>query len=336
MEKEITSSVDLCDDKGKLLRSSIGWSRTPVFNCNLRGHNFRKKKWNYWYMISNSLLFSVTVSHLDYIGMVFAYAYDFETGKFAEKTVACPFGSGCNLSQNVHGNVSFQNKDMRVSFYEVDGKINITVSAKDFNGQPLDANLTVIYPQNHETMNVVIPWSDNVFQFTSKQNCLPVEGTVKLMGKTYCYNPQTDFAGLDFGRGIWPYKSMWNWATASGISEGHHVGLNLGGTWTDGTGMTENALIVDGRITKLSENVDFEYNPLNLMAPWVIKTHDTKHVNLVFTPIYDRLAETNALVIKSSVHQMIGTFKGTIISDLGVEIQVENLMGCAEEHHARW
>jgi len=29
-------------------------------------------------------------------------------------------------------------------------------------------------------MNVVIPWSSQRFQFTSKQNCLPVSGTIAL------------------------------------------------------------------------------------------------------------------------------------------------------------
>lgn len=335
-ETEFTSEVDLCDGNGKLLRSSVGWAKKPVFNCNLKGHNFRKKRWNYWYMINDSFLFSVTVSNLDYVGMVFAYAYDFKTGTFAEKTVAAPLGKGCSLSQNVRGDASFANNSIQVYFKDDNGNTHITMSARDFKGQPLSADLIIHMPESHDTLNVVIPWNDNVFQFTSKQNCLPVEGTVNAFGNTYTFNPDTDFAGLDFGRGIWPYKIMWNWATVSGIQEGHHVGFNLGGTWTDGTGMTENAIIIDGHITKLSENVDYNYNRADLMAPWEIKTHDTDRVNLKFTPVYDRLAKTSVLIISSCVHQMIGSFSGTVKSDDGIEVHLENLVGCAEEHHARW
>lgn len=335
-ETELTSEVNLCDNNGKLLKSSIGWARKPIFNCNLKGHNLRKKRWNYWYMINDSILFSVTISSLDYVGMVFAYAYDFKSGIFAEKTIAAPFGKGCNLSQNVCGDASFSNNSIQVYFKDVDGDTHINMSAKEFNGHPLSADLIVHMPENHETLNVVIPWNDNVFQFTSKQNCLPVEGTVIAFGKTYTFNPETDFAGLDFGRGIWPYKIMWNWGTGSGIQEGHHIGFNLGGTWTDGTGMTENAIIIDGHITKLSENVDYIYDKDNLMAPWQIKTHNTNRVNLKFTPTYDRLAKTDALVLSSCVHQMIGSFSGTIMSDDGLEVHIESLAGCAEEHYAKW
>jgi hypothetical protein len=36
------------------------------------------------------------------------------------------------------------------------------------------------------------------------------------------------------------------------------------------------------------------------------------------------------------VHQMFGRYSGTIKSDVGEILSVENLIGFAEEHHARW
>jgi hypothetical protein len=39
--------------------------------------------------------------------------------------------------------------------------------------------------------------------------------------------------------------------SGSGIVDGHTVGLQVGDRWTDGTGSTENAVIVDVRLTKL-------------------------------------------------------------------------------------
>ena len=38
---------------------------------------------------------------------------------------------------------------------------------------------------------------------------------------------------------------------------GRRIGLNFGGKWTDGTGMTENAVFVDGVMTKMHEDVIF-------------------------------------------------------------------------------
>ncbi len=91
-EKEIMTGVNICQKDGKLNEKSIGWSREPIFHCNLKGNNFRKKKWNYWYMINEDCLFSVTVAHLDYIAMAFVYLYDFNTKEFAEKNCYYTFG----------------------------------------------------------------------------------------------------------------------------------------------------------------------------------------------------------------------------------------------------
>lgn len=336
VEKEFLSPLDICDSKDKLVKTSIGWAKNPIFNCNINGHYLRKKKWNYWYLVNDSIFFSATVSDLDYIGMVFIYYYSFKTGKFFEKTISSFLAKGCSLSQNVQGIVKYESKDVNVSFNSHDEKTHILISLKDFAGSPLLADLSVIYPKGHETINVVIPWSDNVFQFTSKHNCLPVEGNVTLDGKSYVFDAGTSFANLDFGRGIWPYKSMWNWATASGLQEGHRIGLNLGGKWTDGTGMCENGILVDGKVSKLSENIDFFYDKDNLMNPWEINSTISDRVRLTFTPIYHRGAKTNALIIYSFVHQMVGTFKGYIISENGDKIIIKGLKGAAEEHHAKW
>lgn len=37
------------------------------------------------------------------------------------------------------------------------------------------------------------------------------EGWVRYDGKTYEFNPQTDFGTLDWGRGVWTYDNTWYW-----------------------------------------------------------------------------------------------------------------------------
>jgi len=144
------------------------------------------------------------------------------------------------------------------------------------------------------------------------------------------------FACLDFGRGIWRYSSFWNWAFCHGAQDGRSVGLNLGAGWTDGTGMNENALCIDGRLSKISEDVSFNYDPSDLMEPWTIKTKSSKRIDILFTPFYERLGRTNILILKSELHQLFGRFSGTVITDSGETIKLENLIGAAEEHRARW
>ncbi len=125
---------------------------------------------------------------------------------------------------------------------------------------------------NDESLNVVIPRSRDIFQFTAKHHSLPTSGFVKIGDKRYDFNPDYSFAVLDYGRGIWPRKAEWNWAMASQRLGGRRIGLNFGGKWTDGTGMTENAVFVDGVMTKIHEDVLFTYNKKNFMKPWKIRT----------------------------------------------------------------
>jgi hypothetical protein len=59
-------------------------------------------------------------------------------------------------------------------------------------------------------------------------------------------------------------------------------------------------------------------------------------LDLQFTPFVERVAESNLLVIVSEVHQMFGYYSGTVHADGGETIRLDNLIGFAEEHHARW
>ncbi len=335
-ERELAEAVDLCGPGARLNPAAVGWSRRPLHRCNIAGHWLRKKKWDYWCVTSDRHLFSVTLSNLDYMGLAFAYFLDFGSKRFVEKTVMAPFGAGCGLGVQVGEDVSFRSRAMTLSFTRGGSGTRLRVSSPSFGGVPLEADLVVERPAGHETLNVVVPWSPKRFQFTSKQNALPASGTVRLGGGTVSFQPGQAFACLDFGRGVWPYSSFWNWASGSGQAGGHTVGLNLGGGWTDGTGVTENGLTVDGRVTKLSEDVAFTYDPRDFAKPWAIRTTRTDRVDLVFEPFFERVARSDILVVRSEVHQLIGRFAGTVVPDPGKPIRLEGLVGWAEEHRARW
>ena len=71
------------------------------------------------------------------------------------------------------------------------------------------------------------------------------------------------------------------------------------------------------------------------MKPW--KFTDTENrLDLIFTPFKDRLAQTNLGIITSKVHQMFGRYNGFAVIDEGEKIQITDLIGFAEEHHAKW
>jgi len=332
--RELLDPVLLCDWRGRLNPAAVGWSRHPLHRSNLRGAWPRKKRWNYWAITTERHLFSVTLSHIDYMGLAFAYYLDFETKSFIEQTVMTPFGQRFALPETVEGELRFQDPALSVLMKDEPGQTRLAVTTRGFKQEPLVAEFAIDRPADHETLNVVVPWSERRFQYTSKQEALPARGSVRLGNETISFDG--GFATLDFGRGIWPYKGFWNWAAGSGVQNGRTVGLNLGGGWTDGTGQNENGFVVDGRLTKVHADLRFEYDPKEFMRPWRIRTKGSDQVDLEFHPFFERVAKTDALILFSEVHQMIGRFQGQIVTEAGERLEIKDLVGWAEEHKARW
>ena len=336
-EKELTEPINLCLPNGRLNPSANGWSRQALQNCQLYGHPLRKKRWNYWCITSPTHLFSVTLSDVDYAGLPFVYFLDYATGEFIEKTIITPFGKDVRLGDKVADDASYAGKGCQISMRQASAGVQMLVEIADFGGKKLEAEFLITEPENHESLNVVVPWSERLFQFTAKNNTLSAQGRVMLDGGVVVFDSQNSFATLDFGRGVWPYKGFWNWASFSTqLPDGRTLGTNFGAGWTDNTGSTENALCVDGRLVKLSEDVTFTYSTQDFKAPWKLQTAETKRVDLTFTPFFERIAKTDMAIIRSEVHQMIGHFDGTVEGEGGEAIEVSHAVGWAEDHQARW
>lgn len=335
IEPELTTAVSLCRPDGRLNREAVGWSRNPVYACNLPPTLRRTKKWNYWGITSERLFFSATIADMERLQLGGAYLVDRRTHLHLDKSVTRAPGT-IIIPEGVAGDMIIEHPEMSVALTDEGTGTRIRVEASDFGGELLRADLRIQRPPGHETLNVVIPWSDDEFQFTSKQNTLPATGFVQLGEERYEFSAPA-FGCLDFGRGIWPEHSVWNWGSASGIQEGHTIGLNLGAKWTDGTGMNENGLCIDGRLTKLSEDLLIDYDRGAWMKPWHVRTSATDRIDLTFVPEYERFAKSGRRDnFFTEAHQMFGSYSGRVVPDTGESLEVRDLWGWIEEHEARW
>lgn len=336
VERELTEHVKLCDAKGQLNPSAIGYAKKPLVESNLKGNFLRKKKWNYWCVFGDEIVFSATICHLDYAAVCFVYFLNYETQRFFEKTVMVPYSRNLHLSDSVLDSSLFHNSEISVHSIFEDGKTRLAVTVPDFDGEKLHASLMIAHPEDMESLNVVIPWNRQTFQFTAKHHALPTTGTVQIGAKRYEFDELDSFSVLDYGRGVWPREAVWNWGMASQRSLGKVIGLNFGGKWTDGTGMTENAFFVNGRMTKISEDVIFRYDEEDFKKPWLIHTKLTDDVKLTFTPFYERVSKSDARLVKSEVHQLFGYYNGYVRHADGKKLKIHQLLGSAEEHYAKW
>ncbi len=334
--KELTEKVRLCSQSGVLNEEGIGWSRLPLHTCNIVKPQFRCKKWDYWSVFNEGYYFTIAIMDMGYIRSIFFYLLDKSQRRLHEVSINTLAQSSCSLSEEVCGDAAFKAKGVEASVKRYGESIIINASCKDFKGEPMSAELEISIPRSQESLNVVIPWSYSKYHFTSKQNCLPAKGSIRIGNKEYIFDKQDTLGSLDYGRGIWPYNSFWNWASCSGYSNGKRLGFNLGGGWTYGTGANENAVFVDNKMHKLDEDVEFIYDTAKKLEKWSIKTKDTEDLRIVFTPIHHRLASTNYLIIKSDLHQVFGSFTGNFKTKTGEQIEFNNIFGCVEEHTAKW
>ena len=344
MQTELTLPGPLLAADGR--PAQVGWSRQPLLDCNLEAarfyalrplQRFRIKRWDYYAVFSPRRFFSATIADLGYAGNMFVYTMDLTNGDLHEEGAIVPFGSGVDLPRNsTSGDSHFQNKDLRIDFRLRPGCREVSVNWPAFHeGRGIAAEITLDEPPGHESMNIVIPIGERRFYFNRKINCLPARGTLTYGGVTETLDPAYCLGSLDWGRGVWEYRSYWNWASASGLfADGRTVGLNLGRGFGDLSKAGENALILGGRIHKLEE-VKFDYTPGDYMRPWKF-TDLQGRLDLIFTPFKERTAKTNLGVITSEVHQVFGRYQGTVTADDGEVIRIRFLTGFAEEHHAKW
>jgi hypothetical protein len=346
MQTELTQSGPLLDDQGRL--AQVGWCRQPLLDCNLeqarfyalRGfQRFRMKRWDYYAIFTPQRFFSATIADLGYAANIFVYTLDFGSGDLHEEGLVVPLARGVSLERNPESGIaSFVNASASLRFEAGEKERRVSVRWPGFHaGRGIEVEITLRSLPHHESMNIVIPIGPRRFYDNTKINCLPAEGFIDYGGVREELRPDTCLGSLDWGRGVWEYRSYWNWASASGFlprPDGRTVGLNLGRGFGDLSKATENAVILDGRVHKLGA-VEFGYRSGDYMQPWRF-TDDEGRLDLTFTPFKDRTAITNLGIIFSEVHQVFGRYQGRVRLDDGKLLEIRDLIGFAEEHHARW
>lgn len=346
MQNEITISGKLLNSDGHL--NQKGYSKRPVLEYNPENirrfkskwaNRLRLKEWDYYGITTPEGFLSVCVSNIGYIGLVFAYWIDFETKTIVDDTIVTPFGKGCALPlSSKSGNVQFQQSPgkAKVSFLREEGKRVIDVDWPKFaKKHHLKSEIVLSEPKSLESIVMATPIGETFFYYNHKINCMQAKGQWSLDSKTRTLSGDNSLATLDWGRGVWPYSTFWVWANASGfLSDGRTFGLNMGRGFGDLSAATENCFYIDGVMTKLGW-VPIEYDMTDYMKSWHFQDEEGK-VDLTFSPFYPRTSKLDLLLLKTDVNQIFGKYNGFAIDQSGQKVRIENLVGWAEDHYARW
>lgn len=339
-EREITEPVLLALPDGRHLNPDArGWSRTLLQTANQRGTWGRKKRWDYWSIQAGDLIISGVVAHLDFFGTSDIWWIDLGDERTGGRGIGAAKGTGFEVPDlagsepiAIRGkNYSFDMRDDEV------GNTHFDVRWTEENGEPGELHAVIEMPAQHETLNVVIPWSDTVFQFTSKHQARPARGEMRVGDRLWVIGADDNAWGvIDIGRGRWPYDTTWNWGGGAGRSDdGVVIGLQIGAKWTEGTGATENGIFVNGRLSKIGRELQWTYQWDNPMQPWRV-VDPGGQMDITLLPRYDKYSKIDAKVMMRETHQVFGMWQGWVTDDDGQTHHFSNLQGFAEECRARW
>ncbi len=338
-ELELTAPVDLCTADGSGLNPSArGWSRLPLHRANLIGRFGSNKRWDYWAILAGDLVVSAVYSDIDHLGLADVWWVDLVSGEtgghaivVASDAVELPERPGtAPLVVNQEG------LDLAI----IDDPAGTRLRARwtESDGRPGTLDVHVALPAGHESVNVVIPWDDETFNFTSKHQARAAVGELVVGDRRWVVggNGSDAWGVLDVGRGRWPHEISWNWGGGAGRGNGHVVGLQIGAKWTEGTGFTENGVIVDGRVSKIGNELQWDYDWDQPMQQWHI-TDPGGQLDMVLTPRFDKYTNVgDGGDFGTEVHQVFGMWSGRLQTDDGLELAFDGIQGFAEEARQRW
>ena len=338
-EMEIVEPVDLCVADGSSLNPAArGWSRYPLHRANLLGSWGENKRWDYWAILAGDLVISAVYSNIDHFGLADVWWVDLTTGTTGGTAILAPSDAmelparpGTAPLVVSHDGLDLEMLDdeegthLRATWTEEDGRLGLL-------------DVVVGLPKDHESLNVVIPWSDTVFNFTSKHQARPATGRLVVGERAWTIGDPSSgdaWGVLDVGRGRWPHEIAWNWGGGAGRVGEHIVGLQFGGKWTKGSGFTENGIIVDGRLSKIGRELEWSYSWERPMDPWRV-VDPGGQLEIEMHPRYDKHSQADAGEFGSETHQVFGLWTGRLVTDEGLKLELRGLQGFAEEARQRW
>lgn len=338
-ENELTEPVDLCTPDGdKLNPRALGWSRQPLHRANLQGRFGVNKRWDYWAVLAGDLLVSSVYADVDHLGLADVWWAHVPTGSTGGGGVVVVGNAGFDLPERPGTEPLRIDRDGFVLDIVDDERGTLLAGTwTERDGRPGRLEVHIELPPGHESLNVVIPWSDEVFNYTSKHQARPATGELVVGDERYeIGGGGSDAWGvLDVGRGRWPAEIKWNWGGGAGRLGDHVVGLQFGAKWTEGSGYTENGFIIDGRLTKLGNELDWQYDWDAPMEPWHI-VDPGGQLDVTLHATYDKHTKLPGRDKGSETHQVFGTFSGRIRTDDGVELELDGIQGFAEEARQEW
>ena len=336
-QHEITRARPLLDSRGNIAEPGYAKRLLPVYRrADVKAPAYRIKEWDYYLVNNGRYALALTVADNGYMGMDSISFLDFENHWQQTLSPMCAFPMGRRKlpESSQTGDVAVSGKGYELAFrHTSEGRLLLFKMENFASGRPIEGRV-LLTEEPEESMVICTPFHKRGhFYFNQKINCLRASGWVSVRGQRREFEPETAFAVLDWGRGVWTYHNTWYWGSGSGTVDGHRFGFNIGYGFGDTSAASENILFYDGVGHKL-DDVTFLISD-NYTDPWKFTSSDGRF-EMDFVPIIDRAALLDVKLICSDQHQVFGRMSGTAVLDDGTKVVLKDFLCFAEKVHNKY
>jgi len=350
---EYTTKTELLDKKTGELLVKGGFAKRNIFNFNrdYARPKMRVKEWDFYQVSNSKYMVQISIANISIGGYVSAVLVDISSEKeeiissmdmwlFKKNKIVLPSnGDTINRYEYTH-------KDFH--FVEDTKENSRTISFRGpYKGEMVETEFKMDIIKDLENITMVIPFKKNGkylktrFFNTMKQNSMPTEGYFKIGDRKIEFSKEDTFTVLDWGRGVWTYRSVWYWGNGSTYlydenGNKHIFGFEI--TWGigDESNATETCLFYDGKAHKIgSVDVEVFPKPDKYMNEWKIISEDNRF-NLTMTPVHDHHSDLNLKILRMHSHQVHGRWNGTVVLDDGKVLEIKNMYAFIEYVENRW
>ncbi len=317
---------------------------SPLRGLERRLRKFRLKQWHYTSLASERMLFACAIVDAGYVGKVFAYLVDRQSGQVYEWDRTVPLGAGVRIApSSTTGFTRYRDPqfgELRLSKEGVVWSLHARLPSR--GGKPaLHADLLIEDAGTLAPVCVVEPLGSGRWIYTHKCYGLPARGKLSCGDMELSLRHGDALAGLDWNRGYRLTETYWNWAAAAGWSKDRgRLGFNLTSHRDPKSGKNlgseaqDCAVWIGDRMRKIP-SVRFDYEPSDLMKPWRIRD-EAGFVNLTFFPEGQRHEDLDFKLVVSRFHQPYGRFEGHLSLNGEERVELGDMFGVTEQHFARW
>lgn len=274
------------------------------------------------------------VATLNWVTSSFCYIYNEQTDELEIVEALQPFTRNTKFNQSTYKDViSFKSRKLSIDINFSDEALQVSLNSKL-------VTLNATLQRQAEPLSVCTPTGRTGWTYTQKEPITQIKGEMTIQGNTLI-DLQGATATLDWSLGYMRRITNWFWVCISGyLASGQHFGLNLA-TGVNESGASENACWLDGKryhlpsvMFKKGKTPTEDWQVSNQALNW-----SKVKIELTFTPVRCYQKNDRLVVVDSIFEQWVGYYSGYILLDTEQgphKIEIDKLMGLAEDHYAKW